>query len=118
MDSITEQIKTRLQKGETPQDLIKSGFKRTTVYAVYRKMQDNAEESNDAKSMEQSMDRLTFLASIIKEAMGQILSEVSRNHDCATELPMWKSIIKIASDDYEKFTGKKPPTDFLIPTLQ
>jgi hypothetical protein len=107
----------RLEKGETPQDLIKAGFKRTTVYAISRKMQKKLIENNDV-SIEQSKDPSTLLAFITKEMMGQIYSDMDKNHDCANELHMWKSIINIASASYEEFTGKKPPTDFLNPTLK
>jgi hypothetical protein len=117
MDSIMEQIRTRLQKGETPQDLIKAGFKRTTVYIVKKGVKGETKESNDVKSVEQSMDKLILLAFIMKEEMGEILSEDIK-HDYADELPMWKTIIKIASDNYEETTGKKPPIDFLNPTLK
>ena len=118
MESIMEQIRTRLQKGETPQDLIKAGFKRTTVYSINKKMEVKTEENNDVKSKEQSMDQLTFLAFIVKEMMGEIMSEVEKNHDGADEIHMWKSITKIAGELFEESTGKKPPTDFLNLTLK
>ncbi len=118
MDSIMKQIKDRLQNGETPQDLIKAGFKRTTVYSINKKMEVKTEANNDVKSKEQSMEQLTFLAFIVKEMMGEILSDMDKNHDYLDELPMWKSIVKLAGEVFEESTGKKPPTDFLNPTLK
>ena len=118
MDNIMKQITDRLQNGETPQDLIKEGFKRTTVYSINKKMKGKAEEKNDVQSKEQSMEQLIFLAFIVQEAIGNILSEVDRNHDCSKELKKWQSIIRIASNNFEKSVGKKPPIDFLNPTLK
>jgi len=118
MDNIMKQIRDRLQNGETPQDLIKEGFKRTTVYSINKKMKVKTEEKNDVKSMEQSMEQLIFLAFIVQEAIGNILSDVDMNYDCRKELQKWKSIISLASDTFEKSVGKKPPIDFLNPTLK
>jgi hypothetical protein len=113
-----KQIRDRLQNGETPQDLIKAGFKRTTVYSINKKMEVKTEENNDVKSKEQSMEHLTFLAFIIKETMGTIYGDLDRKHDSVDELPTWQSIVRIASSLYEESMGKKPPKDFLNPTLK
>jgi len=112
MESLMEQIRTRLQKGETPQELIKEGFKRTTVYSVAKKMEAKLKENNNEKSM----DRDIFLALIIKEAMGWTLDYM--NIDGAEQPERWKSIAELAGDHFEQLLGRKPPKDFLTPTLR
>ncbi len=113
MESIMEQIRIRLEKGETPQELINSGFKRTTVYSVKKRMEEKLKERND----EESTDRDVFLALIMKEAMGQILSE-NMKFDSAREPHIWKSITEIASDNFEHLVGRKPPEDFLASSFK
>lgn len=106
MESITERIRTRLQEGETPQELIKKGFKRTTVYSVARKMEGKLEESNDEKSM----DRDIFLAHIIRE----VLAYTSDGDPDE----LLKSLAETAGGNFEQLLGRKPPKDFLTPTLR
>jgi len=115
MESTMEQIRTRLQKGERPQDLIKKGFKRTTVYSVAKKLEGQPEENNNDKSR----DRDIFLACIMKEMMGWILSEdLNFDLDGHEETERWESIKKIARDQFEQLLGRKPPEDFLVSTLR
>ncbi len=111
MESIMEQIRTRLQGGESPQELIKKGFKRTTVYSIAKKMEGQLKENNDEKSI----DRDIFLALIIKEAIGWTMDDM--HFDGAEEPKRWKSVTSLASDQFEQLLGKKPPEDFLNATL-
>jgi len=106
MESIMEQIRTRLQGGETPQELIKGGFKRTTVYSVAKKMEGKFEESNNDKSM----DRDVFLTCLIREVLAYT------SDDDPDEL--LKSCIEIAGDNFQQLLGREPPKDFLTSTLR
>ena len=112
MENTMEQIRTRLKKGESPQELIKKGFKRTTVYSVAKKMERKLEENNNEKAMDSDI----FLALIIKEAMGWTLDDM--NIDGAEENKRWESIIEIADGRFEELLGRKPPKDFLTPTFR
>ncbi|MBA7692298.1 hypothetical protein ES703_100861 [subsurface metagenome] len=111
MESIMEQIKTSLQKGESPQELIKKGYKKTTVYSIAKKMEGQLKENNDEKSMERDI----FLALIIKEAIGWTMDDM--NMDGAKYPKRWKGITEIAGDQFEQLLGRKPPEDFLNATL-
>ena len=113
MENTMEQIRTRLKKGESPQELIKKGFKRTTVYSVAKKMERKLEENNNEKATDSDI----FLALIIKEAVGQILF-MDLNLDSEEEVKRWESIIEIADGRFEELLGRKPPKDFLTPTFR
>lgn len=112
MESIMEQISTRLHKGESLQELIKKGFKRTTVYSVAKKMEAELEQNNNEKSMDSDI----FIALIMKEVMGWTLDDMKI--DGAEENKRWKSITEIAGNRFEQLLGRKPPKDFLTPTFR
>ncbi len=106
MESVMEQIRTRLQKGESPQELIKKGFKRTTVYSVAKKMEGKLNDSNNDKSM----DRDILLACLIREVLAY-----TSDDDPDERL---KSLTITARENFEYRLGRKPPKDFLTPTLK
>lgn len=122
MESIAEQIRIRLQGGETPQELIKKGFKKTTVYSVGRKVKAKPKKDSDELSLEElSRDieelglEYVFLASIVKEAMGWLMDDM--NFDSAEEPRRWASVIELAGKHFEQVMGRKPPKDFLTASL-
>ncbi len=106
MESIMEQIRTRLQGGESPQELIKNGFKRTTVYSIAKKVKSQVRKD----SGDQSLDRDIYLLRIIESAFMSLIDVDAPNCDPAKE---WDSCVKMAAEWFEEDTGRKPPKDFL-----
>ena len=104
MESIAEQISTKLRGGETPQQLIKKGFKRTTVYSVARKMKGGPQKD----SGDQSLDRDIYLAHLMEYVFTWLIDGWKR--DAYDE---WQSIIEYAAKQFEEDTGRKPPEDIL-----
>ena len=104
MENVMEQIRTRLQGGETPQELIKKGFKRTTVYSIARKMKGELRKN----SGDQSLDRDIYLARLMEYVLTWTLDDT--NCDLPHE---WQSIIQYATERFEEDTGRKPPEDLL-----
>ena len=109
MESIAEQIRTRLQGGETPQELIKKGFKKTTVYSVAQKIERKLDENSD----EQSLERDIYLACLVRQAVASLMSD----RQLETEYNEWRHNITSAAKRFEEDTGREPPKDFLTALL-
>jgi hypothetical protein len=104
MESISEQIRRRLRAGETERDLIRDGYKRTTVYSVSRKLKVESR----ADSTDQSLDRDAYLAYL----MEHVLTLAIGDSDCDL-LDTRRSMIEHAAEQFEDDTGRKPPEDLL-----
>lgn len=102
-----EQIRTRLEKGESPQELIKSGLKRTTVYSVAKKVKGNLKETNN----DDLKDRDIFFICLIREVLAYIAPDGDPDEALA-------ACIEVASIAFEETVGRKPPEDFLPPRFK
>lgn len=109
MESIAEQIRARLQGGETPPELIKKGFKKTTVYSVAKKIERKLDKNSD----EQSLERDLYLACLVRQAVASLMSD----KQLETEHDEWRYNINSAAKRFEDDTGRKPPRDFLTALL-
>ena len=104
-----EQIWTRLQGGETPQELIRKGYKRTTAYSVARKMKGELKKD----SGDQSLERDLYLACLVRQAVASLMSD----GQLETEYHEWRHSINSAAEEFEDLMGRKPPKDFLTALL-
>ncbi len=85
-------------------ELIRKGYKRTTVYSEARKLRrDLKKNSND-----ESRDRDIYLAHLMEYAFAWAKDDPERD-----PYKEWQSMIECAAEQFEEDTGRKPPEDFL-----